>query len=225
MRQLLHLSVRFMPFVGAGIGISTGFVAWLALNWWPPWLAIAMALACEAMLTGAFHEDAVADFCDAFGGGWTKDDVLRILKDSRVGSFGALGLMLAVAMRGGGMFSLSGEWLIASTMASAALGRWCILWVKRFLMPVPDREGLSRDFGYRVGAVDLLFGTTMLLPGIAWMAILDPMRVVIATTTMIVASALFSWYVHRRIGGVTGDCLGCSCYIGQVLSLLIFCAS
>ena len=99
----------------------------LAGRFWPIGLAVVIGLAFEALLTGAFHEDAVADFCDAFGGGWTRDDILRILKDSRVGSFGALGLILAVALRGGAIATLETDRLIAAVTASAALGRWAIL--------------------------------------------------------------------------------------------------
>ena len=90
----------FFPLVGGLVGAAAGGVLWAAAHVWPPPVAIVLALIAEALLTGAFHEDAVADACDAFGGGWTRDDVLRILKDSRVGSYGALGLGLAVALRG-----------------------------------------------------------------------------------------------------------------------------
>jgi alpha-ribazole phosphatase len=97
---ILGRSAAYFPLVGALIGATTGATIRLAGQFWPIGLAVVIGLAFEALLTGAFHEDAVADFCDAFGGGWTRDDILRILKDSRLGSFGALGLILAVALRG-----------------------------------------------------------------------------------------------------------------------------
>ena len=124
---LLRSAVSFFPLVGAGIGLATGSVIWLALQVWPPFVAVGLGLVFEAILTGGFHEDAVADSCDAFGGGWTADDVLRIMKDSRIGSFGALGLLLAVGLRATGLASLDPTRVIFTTMASAALGRWAIL--------------------------------------------------------------------------------------------------
>ncbi len=117
-------AVAWFPFVGALIGLATALVVSGADLLWPPAIAVLVALACEAVLTGAFHEDAVADCCDAFGGGWTRDDVLRILKDSRVGSYGVLGLGLAVALRATGIAALPGETLFPVVIASATLGRW-----------------------------------------------------------------------------------------------------
>ena len=87
-RKILVRSAAYFPLVGAMIGAMTGATIRLAGHFWPIGLAIVIGLAFEALLTGAFHEDAVADFCDAFGGGSTRDDILRILKDSRIGSYG-----------------------------------------------------------------------------------------------------------------------------------------
>jgi adenosylcobinamide-GDP ribazoletransferase len=79
----LRRGVVYLPLVGALIGLSTSTVILAASSLWPSWVAAVVGLAYEAWLTGALHEDAVADFCDAFGGGWSREEVLRILKDSR----------------------------------------------------------------------------------------------------------------------------------------------
>jgi hypothetical protein len=92
----------------------------------------------------------VADFCDAFGGGWTREDILRILKDSRVGSFGALGLGLAVLLRVGATAALPPADLLAATVAASAWGRWVILPIMALVPPVSDRPGSARDFGREV---------------------------------------------------------------------------
>src|SRR5262245_41540059 len=86
----------YIPLVGGLVGLSTSGVILAATYLWPMGLAVVLGLAWEAWLTGALHEDAVADFCDAFGGGWTREEVLHILKDSRIGSFGTVGLGLAL---------------------------------------------------------------------------------------------------------------------------------
>ncbi|MFV0496105.1 adenosylcobinamide-GDP ribazoletransferase, partial [Mycobacterium sp.] len=121
-RTLLRAAVVYFPLVGGLVGAFAGGVVWAALHVWPPVVAVALGLMAEALLTGAFHEDAVADCCDAFGGGWTRDDVLRIMKDSRVGSFGALGLMLAVLLRGGCLLSLPTSAVVGAVAASGAVG-------------------------------------------------------------------------------------------------------
>jgi adenosylcobinamide-GDP ribazoletransferase len=219
-RLVLGRSAAYFPLVGAVIGAMTGATILLAGRLWSIGLAVAIGLAFEAFLTGAFHEDAVADFCDAFGGGWTRDDILRILKDSRIGSFGALGLGLAVALRGGAIASLETNRLVAAVTASATLGRWAILPAMWALPPVADRESLSRDMGRQLGAKRLAQGTAMAVPGCAWLALLSPGRVAIGVAAVLVLTAWLVHYVGRRLGGMNGDSLGFLCYASQVVVLL-----
>src|SRR5262249_6511285 len=122
---------RYFPLVGALIGVHTAVLAGVFTRLWPTWLAALVALSAEARLTGALHEDGVADFCDAFGGGWKRDDVLRILKDSRIGSFGALGLFFAVSIRAGAIGVLidhegAANWPAwgSAIVASTSVARW-----------------------------------------------------------------------------------------------------
>mgnify|MGYP001083963976 CR=1 FL=1 len=218
---LLRASVVYFPLVGALVGLATATVVVCSSLFWPVWLAVVLGLAAEAVLTGAFHEDAVADFCDAFGGGWTRDDVLRILKDSRVGSFGALGLMLAVAGRAGSLAALDPAVLVPAAVASACLGRWVILLVMATLPPVSDRPSLAGDVGERLSARDVAFGGLIAVPGVVAWGLIAPGRVAVAVTVLLLFALAFVAYVRRRIGGVTGDCLGCACYAGQLLVLLV----
>ena len=218
---LMRASVIYFPLVGAGIGAVTGSVILIAAWLWSAWLAVLIGLALEAMLTGALHEDAVADFCDAFGGGWTREDVLRILKDSRVGSFGVLGLTLAVGIRVGSLISQVSDQLMAACIASATLGRLTILLVMAMLPPVPGRTSLARDVGERTAKKEVLLGSLLALPGVVTWAVFCPGCFAIALVVLPIFASVFVLYVRRRLGGVTGDCLGCACYGGQLIVLLI----
>ncbi len=217
---ILGRSAAYFPLVGALIGALTGATILLASRLWPIGLTIVIGLAFEALLTGAFHEDAVADFCDAFGGGWSRDDILRILKDSRVGTFGALGLGLAMTLRGGAIATLETDRLIAAVTASATLGRWAILPAMWALPPADDRESLSRDIGRQIGPARLLLGTVMAIPGCAWLAFISPGRLAIGCAAVVALIAWLVRYVGRRLGGMNGDCLGFLCYLSQVAVLL-----
>jgi len=214
-RTLLRAAVMFFPLVGGIIGAFTGSVIALSLLFWPPVVAVALGLIAEALLTGGFHEDAVADCCDAFGGGWTRDDVLRIMKDSRVGSFGALGLVLAVSLRGGCLLALPSDLLIPAVVASAAVGRWAILVLMWAVPPVPHREGLSKDVGERIGGRDLVVGSLFMLIALTALASLKPLAALLGVGAVLVVTLAWGWYVRRRIGGVTGDVLGSACYLGH----------
>ena len=214
--RLLAASVVWFPLVGGLIGLSTGCVAWAALQVWPPLVAVLLALVAEAVLTGAFHEDAVADCCDAFGGGFTRDDVLRIMKDSRVGSFGALGLGLFVSLRAAGLSHLPGELLVATATAAGALGRFAVLPLMASLPPIAHREGLSKDVGARVTGRVVAAGAVLTVPWLVALGVQNSVGLINGCLAAVVVVALWSRYVMQRIGGVTGDCLGAACYFTQV---------
>lgn len=222
--RLLPASVRYFPVVGGLIGLFTGLVAWAAGQYWPPGVAALLALAAEALLTGAFHEDAVADSCDALGGGWTRDDVLRIMKDSRVGSFGALGLGLAVALRWATLAAVPpGEVVLVAAFAGA-LGRLCIVALMRAVPPVPDWASLTRDVGERASLTTLTAAIGLTLPVLVVALVADPVRALAGVALAGAVTAGWGWYVRRRLGGVTGDCLGAAAVFGQVAVMLAWMA-
>jgi adenosylcobinamide-GDP ribazoletransferase len=218
--SLLRAAVVFFPLVGGLIGLLTGSAIRLAMLAWPAEPAVLLGLAFEALLTGAFHEDAVADCCDGLGGGRTREDVLRIMKDSRVGSFGALGLLLAVLLRASCLLALEPDRLLPAVIASAGLGRWAVLVVMAAVPPIPEREGLGRDVGSRVGGRQLMLGSLFLSPALAWASVIEPVRLACGAGAAFLFALGWGEYVRRRLGGVTGDCLGLACYAGQLAVLL-----
>ncbi len=216
-------ALTLFPLAGALIGALTALALWLAAMLWPLPLAILLALALEVRLTGAFHEDAVADLCDGFGGGRTPEDVLRIMKDSRIGAFGLLGLAFALALRAGGLMALPDIGTAAvALIVSAWAGRLLMLAAMLAIPPMPGRTGLGGSVASRAGPRGLALALLLTLPvpllGLWW----DARAMLFAT----LASALFlAWFrrlVLRRLGGSTGDCFGFAAYAGLVLTTLAF---
>lgn len=218
---LLRRAPFWFPLVGAMIGSLTASVLLLTKQLWPIPIAVLLALAFEAIVTGAFHEDAVADFFDAFGGGWTRDDILRILKDSRIGSFGAMGLLLAVSLRAATIGALPESLSFWGVVASAMLGRWAILLAMWRLPPVSDRASTARDVAEQLHLREVLLSLAMCAVVLGPMVVMEPLRMMIAVLVIVSMTMFFVRYVERRIGGITGDCLGCLCYLAQVAILLI----
>jgi adenosylcobinamide-GDP ribazoletransferase len=172
-------------------------------------------------MTGAFHEDAVADFCDAFGGGYTTDDVLRIMKDSRVGSYGVLGLLLAVGLRAGlTVVLLGGEawYAAAAIVAAACFGRLTAVALMAIVRPVGS--GLGKDVAGKVGQSTLLMAIATAVPGLAAFLLLEPLRLIAVVAVALMFLGWFRALLLRRIGGSTGDCLGFAAYAGQLILLL-----
>ncbi len=218
----IQRGLKYFPLLGGAIGTITAAALLLFSFVLPFPVAVLAALAVEALVTGAFHEDAVADFFDAFGGGWTREDVLRILKDSRVGSFGSLGLILAVALRGAGLMSFPDATAAALALIFAgAIGRGVILAVMAVIPPVPARVGLSKDIGQLASWQTFAAGLAIASPLLAWAAYCDPLGVVVTGALLAAFVAWFRAYLIRRIGGVTGDCLGFSAYVGVIVTTLV----
>lgn len=223
-RAGLTLAVGWFPLVGALIGAVTATITLGAMALWPAPVAVLLALAIEALMTGAFHEDAVADFCDAFGGGQTAEDVRRIMKDSRIGSYGALGLGLAVALRAVLLMSLpvADDPLLtaAAIVASACFARALVVAAMALIAPAPAGTGLAKDIGNAVTARTVVMGAMTAFPALAAFAFLDG-RALLAT---VLAGGIFLIWLRgmllRRIGGTTGDCLGFGAYTGQLILLL-----
>lgn len=218
-RPRLQLATVYIPLVGTMIGLATAGAIWATSHIWPIWLAVLVGLVGEALVTGALHEDALADCCDALGGGWTRADVLMILDDSRLGTYGVLGLTLAVLMRAGALASFPEGMLLAAVLASATLGRWVMILAMTLVSPVPERPSLARQAGRQT--LGHVFGGALLaVPGMLPLAFLSPTRLGLSIAVVVALTASFVFYLRRRIGGITGDGVGATCYLSQIAVLL-----
>lgn len=239
-RVALKASLIFFPLVGTLIGLATAGMYVGACYAWPVWVAAILALAMEAWLTGAFHEDAFADATDALGGGWTREQVLEILKDSRHGTYGVLALVLGVSLR----IALVSQcdWVAAWLVIpfSAGMGRWSILLLMHRLDPILDRHTLVRDIGTKPSGKQIAIGLLPLgILGLLWIyfgtmsgsspTFGQPISMGVSMLVAVGVSLLVTWYygnlIQRRVGGVTGDFLGSNCYLVQLATLLVMTAS
>lgn len=217
-------AVSWFPLVGGLVGLVSAGVLIGASELWPRSVAVLIALIVEARLTGAFHEDAVADFCDGFGGGMTPERIHEIMKDSRIGAYGMVGLTLALGLRAALLIALPGPLILPTLVASAAFGRWLAI-VPRVLLPSPPGVGGMASIIVAEPGPRHLAGTGLvLLPFVLPFVRLEPL----AAAAALLSAALFIWwfcaFLRRRLGGVTGDCLGFVAYAGQIIILLAACA-
>ncbi|UAJ11173.1 adenosylcobinamide-GDP ribazoletransferase [Polymorphobacter megasporae] len=216
----LGRAVAWFPLVGTLIGVVTAAVFAGAGAIWPRAIAVVIALIVEARLTGAFHEDAVADFCDGFGGGRDAGHVRDIMKDSRIGTYGALGLLLAVGLRAAAIVGLDPVIATAAIVASATFGRLLVVVTMAVIPPAAAGTGLAKDIGAAIGGRDVAVAVLLALPGLAWFAVERPLALVAATAAAALFLIWFRALLLRRIGGSTGDCLGFAAYAGQLMLLL-----
>lgn len=218
-RAALRRALGWLPLAGTLVGLVTAGVFVAARQVWPPPVAALVALAVEAWLTGALHEDAVADFCDAFGGGARGEEARRILKDSRVGSYGALGLVLLVGLRAAATAALPPGIAVAAIVGAATMGRWWAVGLLALCPPAPIGPGLGKDIG-GLPRDGMALATLTALPGLAAAALLLPVALLVALATAALMLPWLARFLRRRIGGSTGDCLGFAAYLGQLALLL-----
>lgn len=216
----LNQSSRYFPLVGTVVGLAAGFVCWLSGLVLPPPVAVLLSMVCSILLTGGFHEDGLADACDGFGGGWTKERILEIMKDSRIGAFGAMGLFMGLLLKYTCLSALPLRVIPLVLVAGHSLSRWVatsFLYSHAYVR----EEGKAKPLASQMSWGSLLFaGGWGVLPllffGYPW--------VFLTLLPLFAVKWAMGLYFRRWIGGYTGDCLGAAqqvLEIGFYLSLLV----
>ena len=169
------------------------------------------------VITGGLHEDGLADAADGFGGGWNKDQILQIMRDSRIGSYGALALTLSLLARYVLLSRLPLQTVSSYIIGAHVLCRWTTLPLSFFLPPARAQNGEGNGQGAQVArqlsVASLLFGTLFTV-GVCYWAFRNRMWIPIAVTTAV--TLLSALYYRSHIGGVTGDCYGATNQLAEV---------
>jgi adenosylcobinamide-GDP ribazoletransferase len=208
-----------LPMIGALIGLLGALVYWIAFHFnLPALVGAALAVSATLALTGCLHEDGLADTCDGFGGGATRERKLEIMRDSRIGTYGTCALAMSLLLRVGALASLADPGAVALALFAAHAGARAMLPLFLRLVPPARPDGLSADAGRPPAtsvAVAGLLGFVLLL----WN--LGPGRAVVALLLLLVVLACLRWLCLRQIGGQTGDTVGALEQIGEIVVLLI----
>lgn len=219
----LARSTTWFPLVGVIVGLIGAGAGLVGLAWWNPWVAAVAAVAATVRITGAFHEDALADACDGFGGGWTIEQVLVIMKDSRIGSYGAIGLLLVTTMRVMALAMIaarSAPAFVAALVAGHVLGRWSSLPLIHLLRYVSDADtSKSKPFAASV-TVARLSVASLCTALVVTALYADAVVIAVLLGAACLVTALLGRYFRRRIGGMTGDCLGAANQAVEVTTYL-----
>ncbi len=221
----INLSIRYFPLIGWIIGGFYALVILLASNLFHPLLSVLLGLVTSILLTGAFHEDGFADVCDGFGGGWTKEKILTIMKDSRVGTYGVTGLILMIGLKTGTTVELLERYsstvfflvVITSHTISRTLAM-AIIWGLSYARDEEDSKAKPVANGIDLSStlIGAVFG---LLPLIA-LTFLTSWLIIISIVLPIVATIYLGRYFKKWIGGYTGDCLGATQQVTEMIFLL-----
>jgi adenosylcobinamide-GDP ribazoletransferase len=223
----LHHASRYFPAVGIVVAAVTAAVYALASRALPPAAAVLLSTIAGIYLTGAFHEDGFADTCDGIGGGATRERVLEIMTDSRIGAYGAIGIGLLLALKCVTLSSLSSQAVVAALLVAHPLSRLAstaLIW----RLDYAKSEGKAKPLAQRMSPSEFVIAmaTAALPPAVllyagwlSWQAL---------TAGVVASAAAAIWLARkfiRRIGGYTGDCLGAVQQVTEVAFYLALLAT
>lgn len=196
----------YLPFVGWFIGGAAVAVFSLAHLVLPVNISVLFSMITSILLTGAFHEDGFADVCDAFGGGWSKNKILEIMKDSRLGSFGAMGIFLMLLGKYVFLTEIPAKFIPLSIITAHSLSRLAavnFIYTHDYVRDNNESKAkpVSKKISLPEFCVAAVFG---LLPLILW----QNYWIMTTVAAVFIVKIIFACYFNRWIGGYTGDCLG-----------------
>jgi len=212
----LPQAVIYLPLVGWLVGAITAASYYLSDLLWPQLTAVILSLTIGIFLTGAFHEDGFADVCDGFGGGWGKVRILEIMKDSYIGVYGVLGLLLIILLKVSllnGLIAVSVPAVLLAGHSISRLSPLMLMWRYDYTRDIDSKAAVAvykPNLHELAGATVLALLPLALLPALCVLAIIPVLGI--------------NWYVgryfYRYIGGYTGDCLGASQQIAEIVFYL-----
>ena len=212
----LPQAVIYLPLIGWLVGGITASSFYLADLLWPQTTAVILALIIGIFLTGAFHEDGFVDVCDGFGGGWGKQRILEIMKDSYIGVYGFLGLLLIFLLKISLLGALFAVAVPLVLLAGHSISRLPPLLLMHHYDYARNNDSKAAGAVYKPNQQELAVATAIALLPLA----LLPALCVLAIIPVLGVNWYLGRYFYRYIGGYTGDCLGASQQIAETVFYL-----
>lgn len=223
----LNRASKYIPIIGWIVGGISGSVLIGAIQIFNPLTAILLSLLASVVVTGAFHEDGFADSCDGFGGGWSKIKILEIMKDSRVGTFGVVGLIILLGIKVSALLeilNLTKAWmdLLAISIMAHSLSRW-VAATTIFTHGYSREDALSKIKPIAKNMTVVAFGLMFIfgvVPLVFYVFYTQNVFFLLVLPIVYASKVLAQRFFSKWIGGYTGDCLGAIQQISEVVLYL-----
>lgn len=218
-QKLMNQCSMYFPLVGLLLGaLYAGLFALLSLAW-SPFICVLLVLCFHLFITGAFHEDGLADSVDALGGGYTVEKRLEIMKDSRIGTYGTVALVMALGLKVALLMDTRSIWL--ALLVTPAISRLAPLLLMAFLPYVTDPDKskskpVAEGFSPKRLMFSIVFTTVTALFFSNWL----PGLWLTGLTATVIVAILWGGYLRQQLGGYTGDTLGASVVFCELVLLL-----
>ncbi|WP_228412503.1 adenosylcobinamide-GDP ribazoletransferase [Chryseobacterium sp. G0240] len=220
--EIMNKSQKYFAWIGLLVGAINALVLYLSYQLFNLEIGIVLMMISSVLLTGAFHEDGFTDVCDSFGGGYGKDKILTIMKDSRVGAYGTIGMILLFALKFVSILALGNIDLIKMlgiiilAHSSSRFISGTMIYTHRYVTDIDASKSKPLANKPLDGAA-LLVG---LLSVFIAFALIPDWRLIFAFVLAYAGKIWMGWYFKKHIGGYTGDCLGSVQQVCEVLFYL-----
>ncbi|MEC5147419.1 adenosylcobinamide-GDP ribazoletransferase [Chitinophaga sp. 212800010-3] len=223
--EMLNKATRYLPLIGWITGGSMVAVLYLFSSIAPMAVSLLLAIITSVWMTGAFHEDGFADMCDGFGGGWTKEKILEIMKDSRIGTYGMIGLLLIMLLKFLCLRELPLYKAMLAIISAQPLSRFTavtVIFTHKYVRENEDSK--AKPLAKGISRTDLLIaGLLGCLPFGAAIIFLQNYTLLVTIPALLLARWYLVRLMQKWIGGYTGDCLGAVQQVSETVIYLSFC--
>jgi adenosylcobinamide-GDP ribazoletransferase len=206
----LPRATKYFPLVGLAVGAVAAELYYLLSTHIPVAVIALLMVLFSTLVTGGLHEDGLADAVDAFGGGWNRQQVLEIMKDSRIGSYGTLALLFSVGGRVLLLSYLPAASFVNYVISAEVLCRWGMLPLGAVIGSARENVGQGARIAGQISVISIAVGTTISFGVVGLMLRQSAVWPVVAAIAVTLFSGL---YYKHRIGGITGDCFGATSQI------------
>ena len=210
--ELVLTGAKFYPLVGAMVALGAIVVERLLRSHLPQTLTALAVLIYLVAITGGFHEDGLADTVDALGGGWTRERKLEIMHDSRIGSFGALAIVLSLGARWSLLAAMPAARFPWYLLTAHVLCRWTTLPLGTFMNSARS-DGLGARLAHKIPIASALIGSLLAFFIAAWALHRQAAVPIVAVSLVTLLSGL---YYRSQLGGITGDTFGATNQLAEI---------
>ncbi len=220
--RIMNASQRYFSWVGMLVGLINAALWLLLASFFSTSIAVLLCMSCSILLTGAFHEDGFTDVCDSFGGGYGAEKILHIMKDSRIGAYGVIGIVMLLLLKFSALSDLSilnkkmmPVFFIFAHTASRFMAL-SMIYTHRYVRDT-DLSKSKPMANQALPPLNLLFAVIPILVVILFS---KSYQLLLALPPMYIGTMLMGYYFKKHIGGYTGDCLGAVQQVTEVIFYL-----
>lgn len=216
--EILNKSTRYFSLIGILVGSISAFFYLAAAQLFSIEIALLISMIASVWTTGAFHEDGFADVCDGFGGGWTKDKILLIMKDSRLGTYGTVGIIFILAMKFLALREIPTEYIVLTIISGHSISRFtatALIFTHPYVRETDDSK--SKPAADKMSLNSFM---TSAFFGLLPLVLFQNHLVFLVLIPLAITKWWLSGFFKKWIGGQTGDCAGALQQLSEVIFYL-----